>query len=154
MKIGIASDHAGYELKEYIKKRFIEERIQHDLIDFGTYDSRSVDYPDFASKVASNVSRGSLNAGILICGTGIGMCIVANKYPGVRAGIAYSDEVASLLKRHNNVNVLCLGGRTMDYETAFKRVLTWLNEKFEGGRHERRINKISKLEVEICRSYK
>jgi len=152
MEICIAADHAGYRLKEFIKGRLADKGFK--VVDFGTDSEDSVDYPDYASKVAEAVSKGEYKYGILICGTGIGMCIVANKYPGIRAGIAYSDEVASLLKRHNNVNILCLGGRTMDYETAFKRVLTWLNEEFEGGRHERRINKISRLEVEICRSYK
>jgi len=152
MEICIAADHAGYRLKEFIKGRLADKGFK--VVDFGTDSEDSVDYPDYASKVAEAVSKGEYKYGILICGTGIGMCIVANKYPGIRAGIAYSDEVASLLKRHNNVNILCLGGRTMDYETAFKRVLTWLNEEFEGGRHERRINKISRLEVEICRSCK
>ena len=142
MEIGIASDHAGYELKEYIKKRFKESGLEHELIDYGASSTESVDYPDFASKIASRVSKGELDAGILICGTGIGMCIVANKYPGVRAGVAYSDDVATLLKRHNNANIICLGGRTMDFEAAFKRVLIWLNEEFEGGRHKKRIDKL------------
>lgn len=154
MKIGIASDHAGYALKEYIKRRFSEDGIQHELIDFGTHSNESVDYPDYASLVASKVSSGDLDAGILICGTGIGMCIVANKYPGVRAGVAYSDEVASLLKRHNNANIICLGGRTMDFNDAFNRVIIWLKEEFEEGRHKRRIDKISSLEVSICGSCK
>ena len=154
MKIGIASDHAGYTLKEYIKKRFRETGLKHTLIDYGTDSIDPVDYPDYASKIASKVSKGELDAGILICGTGIGMCIVANKYPGVRAGIAYSDETASLLKRHNNANIICLGGRTMDFESAFRWVVIWLESKFEGGRHKRRIDKISSIEVGICHSSK
>lgn len=154
MRVGIASDHAGFVLKEYIKGRFREEGLEHELIDYGTDNTESVDYPDYASKVASEVSKGKLDAGILICGTGIGMCIVANKYPGVRAGIAYSDETASLLKRHNNANIICLGGRTMDFESAFRWVRIWLESEFEGGRHKRRINKISRIEVGLCRSSK
>ena len=154
MRIGIASDHAGYALKEYIKRKFMDKELEHELVDYGADSEESVDYPDYASEVAQRVSRGELDAGILICGTGIGMCIVANKYPGVRAGIAYSDETASLLKRHNNANIICLGGRTMNFEDAFKRVLIWLESSFEGGRHKRRVDKISSIEVNICRSSK
>jgi len=151
MKICIASDHAGYKMKEYIKKRLSEE-YGYEIIDFGTYSEESVDYPDYGSKVAEAVSKGEFKYGILICGTGLGMCIVANKYPGVRAGVAYSDEAASLLKRHNNANIICLGGRTMNFEEAFKRVLIWLNENFEGGRHKRRVDKIINIEVSRCSS--
>lgn len=152
MKICIASDHAGYRLKEYIKNKLVKDG--YEIIDYGTDSEEPVDYPDYASKVAEAVSKGIYKYGILVCGTGIGMCITANKYPGVRAGVAYSKEVAALLKRHNNVNILCLGGRTMDFEEAYERVVTWLNEEFEGGRHERRVDKIARLEMEICRSYR
>ncbi len=148
MRIGIASDHAGYKMKEYLKKRLKE--LGYELVDFGTDSEDSVDYPDYASKLAEAVSKGEVEKGILICGTGVGVSIVANKYPGVRAGIAYSDEVAELIARHNNANVICFGGRTMEFEDAFRRVKIWLEAPFDGGRHERRINKIRDLEGRIC----
>lgn len=152
MRIGIASDHAGYRHKEYIKKA-LEER-GYEVVDYGTNSEDSVDYPDYASRLASDVSRGILERGILICGTGVGMSIVANKYPNVRAGIAYSDEVAELIARHNNANIICLGGRTMTKEEALRRVEIWLSTGFDGGRHKRRIDKISRLEGEICQGSK
>ncbi len=148
MRIGIASDHAGYRMKEYLKKRLIE--LGYELVDFGTDSEDSVDYPDYASKLAEAVSKGEVEKGILICGTGVGVSIVANKYPGVRAGIAYSDEVAELIARHNNANIICFGGRTMEFEDAFRRVKIWLETPFDGGRHERRIKKIRDLEGRIC----
>ena len=150
MKIGIASDHAGYKMKEYIKEKLLNEGLK--IVDYGTYSDESVDYPDYASKLARDISEGRLERGILICGTGVGMSIVANKYPNVRAGIAYSDEVAELIARHNNANVICLGGRTMGLEEGFRRVKIWLNSGFDGGRHERRINKIRDLEGSLCGS--
>ncbi|HIE37089.1 TPA: ribose 5-phosphate isomerase B [Candidatus Geothermarchaeota archaeon] len=152
MKLGIASDHAGYKMKEYLKKRLRE--MGFELTDFGTYGEESVDYPDYATKLAEAISKKVIDKGILICGTGIGVSIVANKYPGVRAGIAYSDDVAELIAKHNDANVICFGGRTMTMEEALKRVEIWLNTKFEGGRHERRINKINDLEGRICGNYR
>ncbi len=148
MKVGIASDHAGYRMKEFIKKKLREKGFE--VIDFGTDSEERVDYPDYAAKLAEKISSGELEKGILICGTGVGMSIVANKYPNVRAGLAYSDEVAELIARHNNANIICLGGRTMTMEEGFKRVLIWLSTGFDGGRHERRINKISDLERRLC----
>ncbi len=148
MKIGIASDHAGYKMKEYIKERLLEEGFE--VLDYGTYSEESVDYPDYASKLAIDISRGRLKRGILICGTGVGMSIVANKFPNVRAGIAYSDEVAELIARHNNANIICLGGRTMKPDDGYRRVKIWLRHGFDGGRHERRINKIRDLEGSLC----
>jgi len=148
MKLGIASDHAGYKMKEYLKERL--KKLGYEIIDFGTESEESVDYPDYASKLAEAVSKGKVEKGILICGTGVGVSIVANKYPGVRAGIAYSDEVAELIARHNDANVICFGGRTMDFDDAFKRVKIWLDTPFDGGRHERRVKKIGDLEGRIC----
>jgi len=152
MRIGIGSDHAGYKMKEYIKKKLVEEGFE--VVDFGTDSEESVDYPDYASKLAKEISEGKLERGILICGTGVGMCIVANKFPGVRAGLAYSDEVAELIARHNNANVICLGGRTMDFEDGYRWVKIWLSSPFDGGRHERRVNKIRDLEGFLCGSSK
>ncbi len=150
MRLGIASDHAGYKMKEFLKKKLLE--MGYEVKDFGTDKEESVDYPDYASKLAEAVSKGELEKGILICGTGVGVSIVANKYPGVRAGIAYSDEVAELIARHNDANIICFGGRTMDFEDALRRLKIWLEAPFDGGRHERRVNKIKDLEGRLCGS--
>ncbi len=147
MKIAIACDHAGFKLKKYILDKL---RDKYNFIDLGTNSIESVDYPDYASLVARAILDGDAELGILICGTGIGMCIAANKYPGIYAAVVYSDETASLAKRHNNANVICLGGRMIPKEDAVKWVETWLNEEFEGGRHLRRINKIKSMEERLC----
>ncbi len=146
-RIVIGSDHAGYKLKKCIIERL------SDLIDFydvGTFSEESVDYPIYASKVAELVSKGIYEYGILICGTGIGVCIVANKYPNVRAALVYSREVAALAKKHNNANIICLGGRFMTCSDVVEYIKIWLSERFEGGRHLRRINQIKDLEERIC----
>ncbi len=152
MKIGIASDHAGYKMKKFIKKHL--EKMGYEVIDLGPESEDSVDYPDYGAKLAEKVSKGDIEKGILICGTGIGMSIVANKFPNVRAGIAYSDEVAELIARHNKANIICLGGRTMSMEEGFNRVKIWLEAGFDGGRHERRVSKIEALERRICGNYR
>lgn len=143
MKIVIGCDHAGYKLKNEILNMLKGEL---EFIDVGTYNEEPVDYPDIAEKACEFIVKGEVDYGILICGTGIGMSIVANKFPGVRAALVYSDETAILAKRHNNANVICLGGRTMKVESSVKWIKLWLNEKFEGNRHQRRINKISEIE--------
>lgn len=143
-KIAIASDHAGFELKEKIKEHLIS--LGYEVIDLGTNSHESVDYPDYAEKLAVKVSSGEVPEGILCCGTGIGMSIAANKIPGVRAGVAVNEFMARMAREHNNANVLCLSGRLTDPETAKKLVDVWLNAKFEGGRHERRVKKISEIE--------
>lgn len=150
MKIAIASDHAGYKLKEYLKK--ILEKEGYEVVDLGTYSSESVDYPDYAAKLAKLVSKNLVEKGILICGTGIGMSIAANKFPGVRAAVCWSEETAALSRRHNDANILCLGGRVLKPEEAAKILKIWLSTEFEGGRHSRRIQKIKKMEEELCRS--
>jgi ribose 5-phosphate isomerase B len=143
----VASDHGGLELKERIKsylgKRGIEVR------DLGTDNGDSVDYPDFGVKVGQAVARGEAEKGILICGTGIGMSIVANKFPGVRAALTWDEFTARMAKEHNNANVLVLGGRTLDGDEACKMVGTWLDAEFEGGRHQKRLDKISQIEDDI-----
>ncbi|RLE72284.1 MAG: ribose 5-phosphate isomerase B [Thermoprotei archaeon] len=150
MKIAIASDHAGYKLKEYLKKTL--EKEGYEVADLGTYSSESVDYPDYATKLAKLVSKNLVEKGILICGTGIGMSIAANKFPGVRAAVCWSEETAALSRRHNDANILCLGGRVLKPEKAAKILKIWLSTEFEGGRHFRRIQKIKKIEEELYRS--
>lgn len=146
MKLVIGADHAGYKLKEYIKSSLGGVGF----LDVGTFDESPVDYPDIAEKVASQVIRGDVDYGILICGTGIGMCITANKFPGIYAALIYSEETGRLAKKHNNANIICFGGRTMNYDDVVSWIKAWLEEDFEGGRHLRRISKIKNIEVELC----
>ena len=145
--IVIGSDHGGLELKEVIKAALISRGM--DVNDCGTDNDESVDYPDFAEKVASAVSRSEADQGILICGTGIGMSIVANKFPGVRAALVTDEFMAQMAKEHNNANILVLGGRVLAAEMAVKMVNTWLDAAYEGGRHQRRLDKISQLEEAV-----
>ncbi len=143
MKIPIASDHAGYEYKEKLKT-FLEE-IGFDSEDMGTHSSESVDYPDYAITLSKKVSSGEFTQGILICGTGIGMSIAANKITGVRAAVCESVESAKYSRLHNDANVLCLGARITPLEKAKEIVKVFLKTEFEGGRHASRIEKIHKL---------
>jgi ribose 5-phosphate isomerase B len=145
--IVIGSDHGGLELKEVIKAALISRGM--DVNDCGTDNGESVDYPDFAEKVASAVSRSEADQGVLICGTGIGMSIVANKFPGVRAALVTDEFMAQMAKEHNNANILVLGGRVLAAEMAVKMVNTWLDAAYEGGRHQRRLDKISQLEEAV-----
>ncbi len=139
-KICIASDHAGHELKEKIKDYLIKKSIS--VIDLGPFSEVSVDYPDYAKKVAKRVILRKSDAGILVCGSGTGMAITANKFKGVRAAQCYSKNSTILSRKHNNSNIICLGSRMLKYKEAFKYVTYFLNTKFEGGRHQKRINKI------------
>ena len=143
----IASDHGGLEMKEAIKGFFAERKLE--IRDLGTEGSESVDYPEFGEKVARAVSSGTVDRGILICGTGIGMSIVANKFPGVRAALAHDEFTARMAKEHNNANVLVMGGRVQSTEQGLKLVAAWLDAEFEGGRHQRRLDKIAEIEQEI-----
>jgi len=143
VKIAIGADHAGYVLKEAIKEFLGKKEIEYK--DFGTFKLDSVDYPEYSYKVSQAVANQETDLGILICGTGIGMSITANKIKGIRAALVYNEETASLSRLHNDANVLCLGGRMLEEEQALKLVDIWLNTSFEGGRHENRINLISKL---------
>ena len=144
MKVAIASDHGGYELKEHAKK--IMEALNIEYVDLGTESVESVDYPDYAFPVANMVAKGEVDRGILICGTGIGMSISANKVKGVYAALVHDCYTARVTRQHNNSNVLCLGGRTVGFNVAEEIIKIWLGEEFEGGRHERRVNKIIDLE--------
>ncbi len=143
MIIPIASDHAGFEAKEKVKK--ILEELGHMPVDFGTHSDDSVDYPDFAVQVAEKVNDGEHEKGILVCGSGQGMCMTANKYQNIRAALVYDDDSARLTREHNNANIMCLPGRQLDEEQPKKFVTTWLESNFDGGRHERRVNKIHDL---------
>ena len=142
MKIVIASDHGGFELKN----RIIDHLKSLNFLDFGTNSADSVDYPDYAKKVAEAILSNQADFGILICGTGIGISIAANRFHGIRAALLYSDEVAKLAKQHNNANILVFGGRTMKADDVIRRIELFLNENFEGGRHQKRIDKIHALE--------
>ena len=140
----IGSDHGGLELKEAVKAALTSRGI--DIDDYGTDNGDSVDYPDFAEKVAGAVSRGEAAQGILVCGTGIGMSIAANKFPGVRAALVTDEFMAQMAKEHNNANILVLGGRVLSFDLALKMVNVWLDTAYEGGRHQLRLDKIAKVE--------
>jgi ribose 5-phosphate isomerase B len=139
--LALGSDHAGFELKEFIKKYLIDKGFE--VIDFGTNSIESVDYPDFAHPVASAVNDNDFERGILICGSGNGVSIVANKYPNVRAALCWKEELAVLARQHNNANILSLPARFISTDEAIKIVDLFLNTPFEGGRHQKRIDKIS-----------
>lgn len=147
MKIALGADHAGFELKENIRQHLVKESFQVD--DRGTNSADSVDYPDFAAAVAEQVAARKADLGILVCGSGIGMAIAANKIPGVRAANVHSEIEAQLSREHNDANVLTLGARMLDEATALKIVDRWLNTPFAGGRHSRRVEKISQLEAKV-----
>jgi len=144
MKVAIGCDHAGVSMKNEIVPVLDELSIEWE--DFGTKDEESVDYPDFGEKVSDAVSRGDVDRGILICGTGIGMSIVANKVPGIRAALCQEDYSAKMSRLHNDANVLVLPGRIIDKERAIEIVKTWFITDFEGGRHQRRLDKIKDIE--------
>ncbi len=144
MHIIIGADHAGYFLKEEIKNYLHEKNI--DVIDVGPWSDESVDYPDFGSRVAERVSSGEIERGILICGSGIGMSIVANKFPHVRAALSLDADTAMMSRKHNNTNILALAARKTDVETAKEIVAVWLATEFEGGRHIQRLKKIETIE--------
>jgi len=140
LDIAIASDHAGVDLKLHIVKYLLKRG--HNVIDMGVRRKTRVDYPDFGKKVARAVASGEVPAGILICGSGIGMCITANRYRGVRAAMVHDHYTTRMAKAHNNANILCLGARVTARELAEELVETWLTTEFEGGRHQDRLDKI------------
>ena len=146
----IGADHAGFELKEAVKHYLIEAGWE--VADQGTYDCSPVDYADFGSPVAMAVSSGSYSRGVLICGSGVGMAIVANKFPGVRAALCLDEEMACLSRMHNDTNILVLAGRRTEVQKATAILRDWLATAFDGGRHQQRLDKISKLEQEICQN--
>lgn len=144
MKISIASDHGGLELKNEIIQYFIQNKIEY--INFGTDSLESCDYPDFAYKAALAVKNKECDYGIVVCTTGIGVSIVANKVKSVRCALVTNIMQASLTKEHNNTNMLALGAKLTNKEQSLEIIQTWLNSKFEGGRHQNRVNKINEIE--------
>jgi ribose 5-phosphate isomerase B len=146
MRIALGSDHRGYETKSRIADRL--RQAGHDVIDQGTSSEESVDYPDFAAAVAHSVAGGESDRGILICGTGLGMCIAANKVSGVRAAPCHDPLTAEMSRRHNDANVLCLSSDMLGDRVISSMVDIWLDTEFEGGRHARRLEKIAELENE------
>jgi ribose 5-phosphate isomerase B len=144
MRIAIGSDHRGFQVKGKIIE--LLKRLNHEAIDVGTHGTESVDYPDFAQLVATKVSLQEVDRGILICGSGIGMAIAANKLPGVRAAPCHDDLTAEMSRRHNDLNLLCLSADMLGEKLIDRMVEIWLTTPFEGGRHARRVEKISQLE--------
>jgi len=144
MKIAIASDHAGFDEKERLKPLLNELGIQFE--DLGTVSPESVDYPDYARKVGEEVAQGRAEQGLLVCGSGTGMAIAANKVPGVRAAVAWNEEIARLAREHNDANVLSLAARFTPFDDLAKIVRAWFAAKFDGGRHARRVEKIREIE--------
>ncbi len=144
MRIAVASDHRGFSVKTKILALLTE--LNHNSFDFGPESAEMVDYPDYAAKVAQAVSRGEVDRGILICGTGMGMCIVANKFPGVRATNCHDDLTAENSRLHNDANVLCLSADLLGERLVNRMIEIWLKTEFEGGRHAQRVQKISQFE--------
>ena len=146
LKIAIGSDHAGYSLKEEIKRHL----VSHDIMDMGTHSTESCDYPDFIAPVGEAVRDGDADLGIVICGSGIGASLVANKVHGIRAALCFNGYMAEMSRKHNNANVLALGARVIGLDIAINIVDTWLATGFEGGRHQRRVDKIHEVETRQC----
>ncbi|MCD6436331.1 MAG: ribose 5-phosphate isomerase B [Clostridiales bacterium] len=144
MRIGMGSDHGGYELKVFIKE-YLEDK-QYEVIDYGTYSTESVDYPDYGEKVANAVVGKEVEVGIIMCGTGLGISMAANKVKGIRAAVVSEEYSARMAKVHNNANILAMGGRVVGKDLAKSIVDAYLNAEFEGGRHQRRIDKIMNIE--------
>ena len=141
-RIPIASDHAGFEMKVKLAATLTE--LGYDVQDLGTNSPASTDYPDYAHPLAQEVSSGEVKRGVLLCGTGLGMSYVANRYPHVRAAVAWSPEIAELARKHNDANILVLPARCLSQEDGVKILKAWLDTPFEGGRHERRVEKIER----------
>ena len=150
MKIALGCDHGGWELKEALAE--VLKSLGVEVVDMGTSSEASVDYPVYGSKVAEAVSSGAADRGVAVCGTGIGMSIVANKYPGVRAALCHDSFTARMSRLHNDANVLVLGGRVIGREVALDMLRQWMETPFEGGgRHQRRLDEISEIEKKACK---
>lgn len=148
MKLAIGCDHGGFELKEEVLK-FIKTVANIEVSDLGPAGKESVDYPDYGAKVAEAVSNGAMDRGILICGTGIGMSMVANRYPNVRAALCHDHFTALMSREHNDANVLVMGERVLGKGVALEIVKTWLDTPFAGGRHQKRLDKITAIEKAV-----
>ncbi len=149
MKIALGSDHAGFELKEDLRAYLAEQKVE--VIDLGIYNEEPADYPDIGASVAQKVSGEKVDRGILICGSGIGMSIVANRFPGVRGSLCHDLYTARISREHNDANLLILGGRLIGKGLAREILKVWLEAVFQGGRHQRRLEKIRALEEKIPR---
>lgn len=145
MKLGIGSDHGGFELKEQIVEYLEREKI--DYIDYGTYSTESVDYPDYGKKVGEAIMSGQVDKGIVICGTGIGISLAANKVKGIRCALCGDTYSARMSREHNDANAIALGGRVLGRDLAIEILSVWLKSEFAGGRHQRRVDKISEIEA-------
>lgn len=143
-RIALGADHAGYQVKERVKELLQKDGFE--VIDFGTHSNESMDYPDSASRVAESVSQAESDRGILVCGTGLGMAIAANKFRGIRAATCNDTYTARMAAEHTDANVLCVGARVVDADHALAIVKEWMRTKFAGGRHQRRLDKISEIE--------
>jgi ribose 5-phosphate isomerase B len=148
MRIAVGSDHRGFETKRRVVS--LVQKLGHEAIDLGTNSAESCDYPDFAHQVARGVSERKFDRGILICGTGIGMSIAANKVPGVRAALCHDSVTAEMSRRHNDSNILCLSADLLGDELIERMIRIWLETEFEGGRHARRVEKITRIEQAEC----
>ncbi|HXF90661.1 MAG TPA: ribose 5-phosphate isomerase B [Candidatus Nitrosotenuis sp.] len=145
-KLVIAADHAGYRLKEYL--HHVAEDMGWEVVDLGTTSEQSVDYPDYTASLVQYIKNNPAFLGLIICGTGIGMSIAANRFPHIRAALCHSEFEAEVARSHNNANVLCLGGRVIGEELAKSIMVKFLNASFEGGRHQRRLDKIDRLKAQ------
>ncbi len=148
MKVAVASDHGGYELKEKVKQHLVE--CGHEVIDVGTNSTNSVSYVDYGRRACEKVNDGSCERAILVCGTGIGMSVVANKHKGIRAALCTNAFMVEMARRHNNANALVLGARVLAIPYAIILVDVFMTEPFDGGRHQERLNQIAKMEDEAC----
>lgn len=146
MKVAIGCDHGGFELKEAVRSSLEQQGVE--VEDFGGFSMESVDYAPIAAKVARSVADGQADRGVLICSTGLGVCMAANKVRGIRAATCTDLFCAEMTRRHNNANVLCLGGKVVERSTALQMVETFLHTEFDGGRHQRRIDQIAQIEAE------
>lgn len=147
MRIAIAADHAGFALKDQVRDTL--RQAGHDVVDLGTSSAESTDYPDFAGAVGRQVASGAVERGVLVCFTGVGMSIAANKIPGVRAALGFNPDEVRLTRAHNDANILTMGARYVDVDAAIEMVRVFVDTPFEGGRHARRVEKIAKLESSL-----
>ena len=147
MRIAIAADHAGFALKDQVRDTL--RQAGHEVIDLGTSSAESTDYPDFAGAVGRQVASGTVERGVLVCFTGVGMSIAANKIPGVRAALGFNPDEVRLTRAHNDANILTMGARYVDVDAAIEMVRVFVDTPFEGGRHARRVEKIAKLESSL-----
>ncbi len=149
MRIALGADHRGFVLREKVVE--LLRQSGHEVIDLGTFSPEPTDYPDVAAAVCEKVSRGEVERGILVCGTGLGMCIAANKFRGVRAAPCHDDLTAEMSRRHNDANVLCLSADLLGVKLVERMVRLWLSTPFDGGRHARRVAKIAEIEEQLHR---